>query len=147
MKQHCKRKTQKRNKFDIGAGCADAVDVGETSYSMVLADDLNGDGKLDLVVTTMNGNVYVFGSPARYHPLKSWTSQVSAGWDSAQAFSDRRPQNTACGVFVHASNLMLARPKHNEANRRQAAVLRWCQAGPLAFKWHGGLPRLSHMAQ
>ena len=43
---------------------------------MVLADDLNNDGKMDLVVSTMNGNVYVFGSPARYHPLKSWTSQV-----------------------------------------------------------------------
>ena len=57
-------------------GCADAVDVGETSYTMVLADDLNADGKLDLLVTTMNGNVYVFSSPASYHPLKSWTSQV-----------------------------------------------------------------------
>lgn len=58
------------------AGCADAVDIGEMSYSMVLADDLNHDGKMDLVVSTMNGNVYVFGSPAPYHPLKSWTSQV-----------------------------------------------------------------------
>jgi len=43
---------------------------------MVLVDDLNNDGKMDLVVSTMNGNVYVFGSPAPYHPLKSWTSQV-----------------------------------------------------------------------
>lgn len=58
------------------AGCADAVDIGEMSYSMVLVDDLNNDGKMDLVVSTMNGNVYVFGSPAPYHPLKSWTSQV-----------------------------------------------------------------------
>ena len=57
-------------------GCADAVDVGETSYTMVLADDLNADGKLDLLVSTMNGNVYVFSSPAPYHPLKAWTSQV-----------------------------------------------------------------------
>ena len=43
---------------------------------MVLADDLNADGKLDLLVSTMNGNVYVFSSPAAYHPLKAWTSQV-----------------------------------------------------------------------
>ncbi len=62
-------------------GCADAVDVGETSYTMVLADDLNADGKLDLLVTTMNGNVYVFSSPAPYHPLKSWTSQVRRASD------------------------------------------------------------------
>ena len=58
------------------AGCADVVDIGETSYSMVLADDLNHDGRTDLLVTTMNGNVYVFETPAKYHPLGSWTSQV-----------------------------------------------------------------------
>lgn len=52
------------------------VDIGETSYSMVLADDLNHDGRTDLLVTTMNGNVYVFETPAKYHPLGSWTSQV-----------------------------------------------------------------------
>lgn len=72
--------------------CADTVDIGETSYSMVcrlppclrpsralctafaltlqpglspdlfcsqvLADDLNGNGRMDLLVSTMNGNVY-----------------------------------------------------------------------------------------
>lgn len=58
------------------SGCADVVDLGETSYSMVLADDLNGDGRTDLVVTTMNGNVYAFQTPARHHPLASWTAQV-----------------------------------------------------------------------
>jgi FG-GAP repeat len=52
------------------------VDIGETSYSMVLADDLNHDGRTDLLVTTMNGNVYVFETPAKHHPLGSWTSQV-----------------------------------------------------------------------
>ncbi|MEW5304838.1 MAG: hypothetical protein WDW36_007421 [Sanguina aurantia] len=61
--------------IDGGSGCADAVDVGETSYSMVLADDLDGNGRLDLVLTTMNGNVYVFETPAEYHPLKTWTAQ------------------------------------------------------------------------
>ncbi len=60
------------------AGCADSVDIGETSYSMVLAEDLNGDGRTDLLVTTMNGNVYVFETPAKHHPLGSWTSQVRA---------------------------------------------------------------------
>ncbi len=64
-------------------GCADTVDVGETSYTMVLADDFNADGKLDLLVSTMNGNVYVFSSPAAYHPLKAWTSQVCVAVGSA----------------------------------------------------------------
>jgi hypothetical protein len=57
-------------------GCADTVDIGETSYSGVLADDLDNNGLLDLVVTTMNGNVYGFQTSATYHPLKAWTSQV-----------------------------------------------------------------------
>jgi hypothetical protein len=54
------------------------VDVGESSYAMVLADDLDGNGRLDLLVATMNGNVYAFETPAEYHPLKAWTSQVGA---------------------------------------------------------------------
>lgn len=57
-------------------GCADVMDIGETSYSMVLADDLNGDGRTDLLVTTMNGNVYAFQTGAKHHPLASWTSQA-----------------------------------------------------------------------
>ena len=57
--------------------------MGETSYTMVLADDFNADGKLDLLVSTMNGNVYVFSSPAAYHPLKAWTSQVCVAVGSA----------------------------------------------------------------
>ncbi|KAG1675745.1 hypothetical protein FOA52_012401 [Chlamydomonas sp. UWO 241] len=62
--------------IDGGSGCADAVDIGETSYSMVLADDLNGNGRLDLVLATMNGNIYCLETPAEYHPLKAWPSQV-----------------------------------------------------------------------
>eukprot|EP00884_Botryococcus_braunii_P005749 jgi/Botrbrau1/15175/Bobra.0149s0040.1 len=60
-------------------GCADTFDIGETSYGMVLADDLDGDGKLELVLATMNGNLYAFDTWQRYHPLKAWPSQVQAG--------------------------------------------------------------------
>ncbi|XP_042491496.1 protein DEFECTIVE IN EXINE FORMATION 1-like isoform X2 [Macadamia integrifolia] len=65
--------------IDGPTSCADVVDIGETSYSMVLAenvdagelvDDLNGGEDLDLIVTTMNGNVFCFSTPALYHPLK-----------------------------------------------------------------------------
>jgi hypothetical protein len=44
---------------------------------MVLADDLDNNGRLDLLVSTMNGNVYCFETPSEYHPLKTWTSQVT----------------------------------------------------------------------
>ena len=37
---------------------------------MVLADNVDGGDDLDLIVTTMNGNVYCFQTPAPHHPLK-----------------------------------------------------------------------------
>lgn len=43
---------------------------------MVLADDLDSNGRMDLLVSTMNGNVYVFETPSEYHPLKAWPQQV-----------------------------------------------------------------------
>eukprot|EP00250_Pteridium_aquilinum_P004014 c14266_g1_i1 orf=272-2908(+) len=61
--------------IDGSSACADVVDVGETSYSMVLADNVDGGDDLDLIVTTMNGNVFCFSTPAPYHPLRSWSSQ------------------------------------------------------------------------
>ena len=62
---------------DGSSACADTIDIGETSYTMVLADDMDNNGRLDLVVSTMNGNVYVLETPAEYHPLKVVPSQGS----------------------------------------------------------------------
>ena len=59
------------------AGCADVVDIGETSYAMVLADDLNGNGQLDLLLATMNGNLYAFQTTAPADPDATWPAQVS----------------------------------------------------------------------
>ncbi|KAM7260320.1 hypothetical protein ACFE04_016061 [Oxalis oulophora] len=60
--------------IDGPSSCADVVDIGETSYSMVLADNVDGGDDLDLIVTTMNGNVFCFSTPAPHHPLKAWRS-------------------------------------------------------------------------
>lgn len=113
---------------DGRTGCADKIDISEKSYSMVLADDILGNGianafrvisatylqslgliiayveqdetikgyvgfkpakpsttplaliivcvhsigYMDLLVTTMNGNVFCFSTNSPYHPLKSW---------------------------------------------------------------------------
>lgn len=65
--------------IDGRTGCAASVDVGETSYAAPLVDDLNGDGKADIIVATMNGNVLCFETDAPHHPLMAWTSQVPAG--------------------------------------------------------------------
>ena len=37
---------------------------------MVLADNVYGGDDLDLIVTTMNGNVFCFSTPSPHHPLK-----------------------------------------------------------------------------
>lgn len=39
--------------IDGAAGCRDVIDIGETSYSMPLVDDLTGNGKMDIVLATM----------------------------------------------------------------------------------------------
>eukprot|EP00879_Flechtneria_rotunda_P003998 GHRR01004239.1.p1 GENE.GHRR01004239.1~~GHRR01004239.1.p1 ORF type:complete len:449 (+),score=111.00 GHRR01004239.1:366-1712(+) len=62
--------------IDGSSGCAHTVDIGEASYAAVLVDDLGGDGLLDLLVSTMNGNVYMLQTRAAYHAAKTWTSQV-----------------------------------------------------------------------
>jgi hypothetical protein len=37
---------------------------------MVLADNVDGGDDLDLIVSTMNGNVFCFSTPSPHHPLK-----------------------------------------------------------------------------
>eukprot|EP00760_Papus_ankaliazontas_P003540 PhM_4_TR11621/c1_g1_i1/m.77005 len=48
------------------------MDLAEESYNMVLAEDVNGNGMLDLVVSTMNGNIYVIETATKFHPSKAW---------------------------------------------------------------------------
>eukprot|EP00808_Paulinella_micropora_P029977 g51366.t1 len=61
--------------IDGRTGCADKIDIGERSYTMVLVEDVMGDGFLDLVVTTMNGNVFCFATEAPARPLATWPKQ------------------------------------------------------------------------
>ncbi|KAK1264742.1 hypothetical protein QJS04_geneDACA011425 [Acorus gramineus] len=68
--------------IDGSTACADVVDIGETSYSMVLADNVDGGDDLDLIVTTMNGNVFCFSTPSPHDALKAWKSS-NAGRNNA----------------------------------------------------------------
>ena len=54
--------------------CAERIDLGEHIYSMPLIDDVTGDGNLDLVVGTLNGQVHLLETTIPYHPLNTWTS-------------------------------------------------------------------------
>ncbi|CAN8269530.1 unnamed protein product [Cochlearia groenlandica] len=79
--------------IDGPTSCTDVVDIGETSYSMVLADNVDGGDDLDLIVSTMNGNVFCFSTPSPHHPLKAWRSNDQGRNNKASRY-DRE------GVFV-----------------------------------------------
>ncbi|CAM6082341.1 unnamed protein product [Calypogeia fissa] len=85
--------------IDGPTGCAEAIDIGETSYSMALADNVDGGDDLDIIVTTMNGNVYCFQTPALHHPLKAWPMQTQG----RNVFASRYQRE---GVFVLPSSRM-----------------------------------------
>jgi hypothetical protein len=61
--------------IDGKSGCMDKIDIGEKVYSQILAADLNNNGRIDLIVTTMNGNVFSFGTQVPTHPLRTQESQ------------------------------------------------------------------------
>lgn len=95
--------------FDGDGKCATAIDVGETSYSMVLADDLTGDGRLDLLLSTMSGNVFCFGTRMwDTHGFTVWPSQsrrhgniLSGEWRSISVSEESRKQRDVVGrTFV-----------------------------------------------
>ncbi|KAH9324109.1 hypothetical protein KI387_004287, partial [Taxus chinensis] len=83
--------------IDGQTGCADVTDIGETSYSMVLADNVDGGDDLDLIVSTMNGNVFCFSTPSPHHPLKAWTSQTQGRNNAASRYNRE-------GIFVLPSS-------------------------------------------
>ncbi|OMO85144.1 hypothetical protein CCACVL1_10384 [Corchorus capsularis] len=83
--------------IDGPTSCADVVDIGETSYSMVLADNVDGGDDLDLIVTTMNGNVFCFSTPSPHHPLKAWRSSNQGRNNFASRYNRE-------GIFVTHSS-------------------------------------------
>nr|CCC91722.1 putative intergrin alpha chain protein [Trypanosoma congolense IL3000] len=79
------------------SGCIDAIDIDEKSSAMVLADDITGNGMLDLVVSTLSGSIMVFETSAKFHPLKAWPSRVK----SLNGFTASEGR---VGVFIHPSS-------------------------------------------
>lgn len=65
--------------------CLHKIDIGEKSYSQVLVDDFVGSGKMQLIVSTMNGNIFILNTQGFYHTLKTQTEQ----YHSTNGFSYR----------------------------------------------------------
>jgi hypothetical protein len=59
--------------IDPNMRCSSALNLGETSDSMVLFDDLGSSGEMSLLAATKGGNVYSIRTSSTFHPLKSRT--------------------------------------------------------------------------
>lgn len=57
------------------SGCYDKLNLGEVSYSMILADDLNGNSQTELIVTTVTGHVYLLRTDALFNSFYAWYSK------------------------------------------------------------------------
>jgi len=63
--------------LDSSATCLEKLDLGEQSFSKVLADDVTGNGNIDLVIATKQGNIHCLGTRSLYHPLKTTPSRMN----------------------------------------------------------------------
>ena len=60
--------------IDGESRCSSVVNLGESSDAMVLFDDLESNGEMDLLVATTGGSVYSIRTTSPYHPLKTRTA-------------------------------------------------------------------------
>mmetsp|Transcript_4506 Transcript_4506/g.11353 ORF Transcript_4506/g.11353 Transcript_4506/m.11353 type:complete len:698 (+) Transcript_4506:1017-3110(+) len=80
-----------------GSGCIQSIEIGEEIQSMVQADDVHGTNKLDLVISTVSGNVVTLESQAPFHPLNVWNNGELRSRTNAMAHGYSASQ----GIFVH----------------------------------------------
>ena len=80
-----------------GSGCTQSVEIGEKMDSAVQADDVHGTNKLDLVISTVSGNVITLESEAPFHPLNVWNNGELRSRTNAAAHGYSASQ----GIFVH----------------------------------------------
>jgi hypothetical protein len=80
-----------------GSGCVQSIEIGEEILSMVQADDVHGTNKLDLVVSTVTGNVVTLESQAPFHPLNVWNS----GEMRSRTGGSVHGYSASQGIFLH----------------------------------------------
>mmetsp|Transcript_36612 Transcript_36612/g.46648 ORF Transcript_36612/g.46648 Transcript_36612/m.46648 type:complete len:884 (-) Transcript_36612:93-2744(-) len=57
-------------------GCTNSIDIGEHIATKVLAEDVAGDGLLDLLVSTTGGEVIALSTNLPSHPLNTWSAEL-----------------------------------------------------------------------
>jgi outer membrane protein assembly factor BamB len=63
----------------IDGPCVDSIDVDEVSSAMVLADDVDGDGDLELLIVSGEGRVRALSTHFMAGPLTAWRSRLHGG--------------------------------------------------------------------
>lgn len=101
----------------------------------MLADDLTGNGQIDLLVSTMNGNLYCFETDTPWEPLRSWRSQAQGrnGFQQREGFQGVVIRGGASGrhtprALMGASfglELELHDARRAPAHRTQRVVVRY----------------------
>uniref|UniRef100_M4EZ11 DEX1 C-terminal domain-containing protein n=1 Tax=Brassica campestris TaxID=3711 RepID=M4EZ11_BRACM len=79
--------------IDGPTSCTDVVDIGETSYSMVLADNVDGGDDLDLIVSTMNGNAWRSTDQGRNNKANRYGREGVFVTHSTRGFRDEEGKN------------------------------------------------------
>jgi FG-GAP-like repeat len=108
---------------DGRSGCAERVDIGSSSDATVVADDIDGDGRLDLLVTTVGRQLMLLQTDVAYHPLHAYTGDAQSLRSAATArygrhgiyalpAADGRYDRTVSGAsFVLPFEIVDARPR------------------------------------
>lgn len=101
--------------------CVDRIDLGENSYGMVLADDLTGDGKMDLLVAGRLGNIFCLSTPAPFDPelvVRSGEPGVMGGWHGIHIEASRQQVSVYGDSFSFDYHLLDKRPLPKPHNYR-----------------------------
>jgi hypothetical protein len=83
--------------IEAGSGCVQSIEIGDDIEAMVQADDVHGTNSLDLVVSTVSGNVITLESSSPFHPLNTWNHGEVRGSKNSFAHGYSASQ----GIFVH----------------------------------------------
>ncbi len=79
------------------SGCLQTADIGEHAHARVLSDDLTGNGRMDLLVATTEGNLLCIETSTPHAPTRAWlpdsqgrnVAQMREGWVSIQVVGRR----------------------------------------------------------
>eukprot|EP01132_Coremiostelium_polycephalum_P000953 gene953-1208_t len=84
--------------IDGKGGCVNKLDIGDSSISLILADDLTKNGYFNFIISTYSGIVYCMSTNIPFDPIKSKTS-FNQGRNSFSSFSSSNPEQSGISIL------------------------------------------------